>query len=99
MLSVSLNELYDQKPERFTEGSLLSKMESQQIGTKATRAETISNLIIRKYLTKSKRELVPTETAFNLIDILTEKSPEIISCTDDQRFREKTRSNPHLKGR
>jgi DNA topoisomerase-1 len=79
VISVSLNELHDQKPERFTEGSLLSKMESQQIGTKATRAETISNLIIRKYLTRSKRELVPTKTAFNLIDILTEKSPEIIS--------------------
>ncbi len=77
--SALLNEHYDQNPDRFTEGSLLSKMEEEEIGTKATRAETIAVLIDRKYLTKSKRELVPTETAINLIEVLRDKCPEIIS--------------------
>jgi len=77
--SALLDEHYDQKPERFTDSSLLSKMESEEIGTKATRGETIATLIDRKYFRKSKKELVPTEVAMNLIEILNDECPGIIS--------------------
>ncbi|MHB1868627.1 MAG: DNA topoisomerase, partial [Nitrososphaerales archaeon] len=74
----SKTEKYSPAPSRYNEGSLLSKMESEGIGTKATRADTISTLIDRKYIRKS-RDLVPEENALLLINQLRKHCPEIVS--------------------
>ena len=71
-------EKYTQAPPRYNEGSLLSKMESEGIGTKATRADTISTLIDRKYIRKS-RDLAPEENALILVNQLRKHCPMIIS--------------------
>lgn len=69
--------LYSKAPPRLSEGSLLAKMESEGVGTKATRADVISTLISRGYL--SKLGLVPSENALNLFFELKERCAEVVS--------------------
>ena len=49
------------------------------IGTVATQASTIQDLIDRKFMAVSKKFLVPTEEAYTLIDVL----PEAITLPDE----------------
>jgi DNA topoisomerase-1 len=65
---------------RYNQSSLLTRMESQNIGTKATRAETISTLLDRAYVLQDNTGfLAPTETGLSLIETLETKCPAIIS--------------------
>jgi len=75
-------------PSRFTEATLLSAMEGagklvedeelraamaeKGLGTPATRAQIIENLIDEKYLVRRGKELVPTDKAFELMELLQE---------------------------
>jgi DNA topoisomerase-1 len=74
----TMKESYTTLPPRYNQGSLLYRMESEGIGTKATRAETISTLIKRRYVGNS-RDLVPYENALVLIHQLRKECPEIVS--------------------
>jgi DNA topoisomerase-1 len=66
-------------PPRYNEASLLTKMETYNIGTKATRAETISTLVKRDYILRDKiGELVPTDTGLSLYERLEKSAPSII---------------------
>jgi DNA topoisomerase I len=64
-------------PARYNQATLLEKMEKEGIGTNATRAETISTLLHRGYVTGET--LVPTELGFALIEAMREHCPQIIS--------------------
>ena len=74
-------------PARYTEATLLSAMEhagkrvvdeelaeamsEKGLGTPATRASIIEELIRHKYMVREQRELIPTAQAFSLITLLT----------------------------
>jgi DNA topoisomerase I len=77
VLSSSLREEYDPKPSRFTEASLLSRMERESIGTKATRADIIATLSDREYIQKENLELLPTAIGTSLIENVRGIAPEI----------------------
>jgi DNA topoisomerase-1 len=62
---------------RYNQATLLEKMESEGIGTKATRADTMSTLLVRGYVAGTT--LVPTELGFALIDAMRDHCPQIIS--------------------
>ncbi|MER3407420.1 MAG: DNA topoisomerase I [Nitrososphaera sp.] len=51
---VAADEKFTQPPWRYSQASLLAKMEQEQIGTKATRADIIATLFKRKYLSTEK---------------------------------------------
>ena len=55
-------------PSRYTQGSLIAKMEALSLGTKSTRHEIISKLYSRKYITGSPP--VPTATGFAVTDAI-----------------------------
>jgi len=74
-----LESKYTERPSRFTEGSMLSKLESENIGTKATRAETISTLISREYISKEQSTIRPTATGMTLIEAMEKFCPDIIT--------------------
>ena len=57
-------------PKRYTQGSLIAKMEQLELGTKSTRHEIINKLYFRKYITLSP--LAPTPIAFAVIDALSD---------------------------
>jgi DNA topoisomerase I len=74
---VRVKEKFRSCPPRFNQSSLLEKMGMEEIGTKATRADIISTLLHRGYV--SGESLVPTELGFSLVETLREHCPQIIS--------------------
>jgi DNA topoisomerase-3 len=84
--SVDIKAAYTRPPARFNEATLLSAMEGagkmiedeelraamagRGLGTPATRAQIIENLISEVYMHREGRDLVPTAKAFSLITLL-----------------------------
>jgi DNA topoisomerase-1 len=55
-------------PERYSQGDLIKKMETLNLGTKSTRHEIIKKLYERRYITGSKK-IKPTELGKRVIEI------------------------------
>ncbi|RMG32847.1 MAG: DNA topoisomerase I [Methanobacteriota archaeon] len=64
-------------PPLYNEASLLREMEKAEIGTKATRAETIQTLISRKYVEGSPLRI--TRLGQTVHDVLSDYSPQVLS--------------------
>jgi DNA topoisomerase-1 len=75
--AITVEEHLRARPARYNQATLLEKMEREEIGTKATRADTISTLLERGYV--AGETLVPTELGFALIEAMREHCPQIIS--------------------
>lgn len=70
---ITATQAYSRPPARYTEASLVKKLESEGIGRPSTYAPTISTIIDRGYVEKKDRKyLHPTETAFTVTDFLQE---------------------------
>ncbi len=57
IVGVDVEEKFEQKPSRYNQSSLLEKMEKEQMGTKATRADIISTLVSRGYVSGETMEV------------------------------------------
>ncbi len=84
--SLELDELkpeqhFTKPPARYTEASLVKKMEEEGIGRPSTYAPTISTVQQRGYIRKEGRNLLPEEIAFTVTDLLTEHFPNIVDLT------------------
>jgi len=75
--SVALEEKFEQRPPRYTQGTLLEKMEREGIGTKATRADTITTLVGRAYVSGENMEV--TDLGLSVMDAMTKYAPSIMS--------------------
>ncbi len=73
------NQHFTEPPARYTEASLIKKLEALGIGRPSTYAPTISILVARKYVEIVKKQLVPTEIAFTVIEILEKHFEEIVN--------------------
>ena len=62
---------FSRPPARYTEASLVKKLEAEGIGRPSTYAPTISTIIDRGYIEKfEKKYLIPTDIAFTVTDFL-----------------------------
>ena len=77
VVRVTVEEKFEQGPPRYNQGSLLEKMESEGIGTKATRADTISTLLSRGYV--SGDSLTVTDLGFAVVDAMEKYAPSVVS--------------------
>ena len=59
-----------QPPSRYTQASLIKKLEAEGIGRPATYAAIMDTLISRAYVKTDQRNLVPTETGYLVVDSL-----------------------------
>jgi DNA topoisomerase I len=75
--AITVEERLRARPARYNQATLLEKMEREEIGTKATRADIISTLLDRGYV--AGETLVPTELGFALVEAMREHCPQIIS--------------------
>jgi DNA topoisomerase-3 len=81
----SVREGFTSPPKHYTEDTLLSAMENagvegveeeierRGLGTPATRAGIIENLVKSEFLKRDKKNLLPTEKGINLIKVLPDK--------------------------
>lgn len=60
---------YTQPPPRYTEASLVAKMEKLNLGRPSTRDSIVETLLTRNYIFKKKKTLIPTEKAFVLVEM------------------------------
>lgn len=80
---------FSRPPSRYTEASLVKKLESEGIGRPSTYAPTISTIIDRWYIEKvNKKHLAPTEVAYTVNDFLQEYFKDMM----DYKFTSKVES-------
>lgn len=77
LLGVDCDEKFEGPPRRYNQSSLLEKMETESIGTKATRAEIISTLMSRGYA--SGETLVATDLGISVYETMRKFCPQIVS--------------------
>lgn len=65
-------------PSRFSEASMIKTLESLGIGRPSTYAPTISLLASRDYIRIEKKQIVPEEVAFKVIEVLEQHFNEIV---------------------
>jgi len=72
---------FTEPPARYSEASLIKKLESEGIGRPSTYAPTISTLQARNYIEVEKRQIVPTEIAFTVTEMLETHFQEIVDAS------------------
>ncbi|ALM10444.1 MAG TPA: type I DNA topoisomerase [Candidatus Peribacter riflensis] len=72
---------FTKPPPRYTEASLVKKLEEEGIGRPSTYAPTISTVQQRGYIKKEGKQLIPEDIAFTVTDLLTEHFPDIVDLT------------------
>ncbi|MGB7401756.1 MAG: type I DNA topoisomerase [Arcobacter sp.] len=76
---LDLEQNFTKPPARYTEASLVKKLESEGIGRPSTYAPTISTIQAREYITKSEdKKLIPTPTGEIVNSFLTDHFPNIL---------------------
>ncbi|MBO4323433.1 MAG: type I DNA topoisomerase [Clostridia bacterium] len=79
--SVTKEQKFTKPPVRFTDASLVRIMEEKGIGRPSTYATIISVLTKRKYTVKDGKNIVPTEIAFAMTDMLTKYFSDIMDVS------------------
>ncbi len=72
---------FTEPPSRYSEASLIKKLESLGIGRPSTYAPTISILVARKYIQIEKKQLIPQEIAFKVIELLENHFSNIVDSS------------------
>ncbi|OGJ57720.1 DNA topoisomerase I [Candidatus Peribacteria bacterium RIFCSPHIGHO2_01_FULL_55_13] len=80
-LGINPEQHFTKPPPRYTEASLVKKLEEEGIGRPSTYAPTISTIQQRGYIKKEGRQLIPEDVAFTVTDLLTEHFSDIVSLS------------------
>ena len=81
LTKLDANQHFTEPPSRYSEASLIKKIESLGIGRPSTYAPTISTLVARTYISIEKKQLIPSENAFTVIKMLEEHFAEIVDSS------------------
>ena len=76
--SVDCQQKFTEPPSRFTEASLVKDLEEKNIGRPSTYAPIIATLLERKYISREKKTLIPTELGFVVTELMEEYFKEIV---------------------
>jgi DNA topoisomerase-1 len=80
---------FTEPPARFSEAALIKKLESEGIGRPSTYAPTIATLSNRTYVTIEKKQIIPTEMAFTVTEILEKNFANIVDVSFTANMEEK----------
>ena len=83
------NQHFTEPPSRYSEASLIKKLEGLGIGRPSTYAPTISVLTAREYITIEKKQIVPTEIAFQVTELLEQHFPQIVDSSFTSNMEER----------
>lgn len=76
---LNIKEDFTKPPSRFSEASLVKKLESEGIGRPSTYATIIETLKKREYVKSEKKSFVPTELGFEVKNVLDENFANIMN--------------------
>ena len=83
------NQHFTEPPSRYSEASLIKKLESLEIGRPSTYAPTISLLTSRNYIEIEKKQLIPSENAFKVTELLEKHFANIVDSSFTSGMEEK----------
>lgn len=86
---LQMNSHFTEPPSRYSEAGLIKKLESLGIGRPSTYAPTISILTSRDYVKIEKKQLIPTEIAFNVIEMLEKHFADIVDANFTSKLEDK----------
>ena len=86
---IASSEHFTEPPARYSEAGLVKKLESLGIGRPSTYAPTISLLTSRDYVKSEKKQLVPTDVAFDIVGMLEANFADIVSAEFTSKMEEK----------
>ena len=90
LIKVTPEQKFTQPPHRYTEASLVKKLEAEGIGRPSTYAPTISTIVTRGYIEKKKdKKLYPMEIGMIVNDFLVEHFPDIVDYKFTANMEEK----------
>lgn len=89
MLSIQDKQHFTEPPPRYTEASLVRKMEEEGIGRPSTYAPTIETIQTRGYVVKEEKHLLLTELGDIVINLLKEYFPDILNLEFTANLEEK----------
>ena len=78
-LGLQQKQHFTQPPPRYTEASLIKALEENGIGRPSTYAPTLSTIQDRKYISKEKGRIHPTELGLRVNSLLNEHFPDIVN--------------------
>lgn len=71
---------FTQPPSRFTEASIIKDLEEKNIGRPSTYSPIIATLIDRKYISREKKTLIPTDLGFIVNNMMEEYFKDIVDA-------------------
>lgn len=77
---LKMNSHFTEPPARYSEAGLVKKLESLGIGRPSTYAPTISILTSRDYVKIEKKQLIPSEIAFKVTEVLEQNFGNIVDA-------------------
>ncbi len=80
LTSLKTEQHFTEPPSRYSEASLIKKLEAEGIGRPSTYAPTISTLQARMYIDIEKRQIIPTEVAFKVTEVLEKHFNDIVDA-------------------
>mgnify|MGYP005835691873 CR=1 FL=1 len=78
LIDIFANQHFTQPPARYTDATLIKKLEELGIGRPSTYAPTISTIQSRGYVTKEGRAFIPTDVAFVVTNLLKDHFKDVI---------------------
>ena len=84
---VRVEEKFEERLSRYNQSSLLEKMEKEGIGTKATRADIITTLVKRGYVSGESMEV--SDLGLSVVDTMTSLAPSVMSTELTRDIEEK----------
>jgi DNA topoisomerase-1 len=87
--SVKPQQHFTEPPARYSEASLIKKLEAEGVGRPSTYAPTIATLSSRTYVSIEKKQIIPTEVAFTVTEILEKHFANIVDINFTANMEEK----------
>lgn len=88
-LQLQQKQHFTEPPARYTEASLIKKLEEEGIGRPSTYAPTIETIQTRGYVVKEEKKLIPTELGEIVIVLLKEHFPDIVNLEFTAKMEDK----------
>lgn len=87
--NIELNSHFTEPPSRYSEAGLVKKLENLGIGRPSTYAPTISLLSAREYVHIDKKQIIPSEIAFVVTEVLEQNFSDIVDSDFTSKMEDK----------